>query len=114
MEEKFSQKDVKKAVDPSLSNNQIISKPAHWVEIKLIQVETKKPLKFLINVPKRIVHLSTKRSRIKRLIRETMRFIEAKPNSCYYIRVKKDFPDTTKQQDVSLWIKEALKLLNKE
>lgn len=82
-----------------------------WLRVKID--ERKSPNALVISVPKRVVPLSTRRSRLKRLIREAFRLSGAKfPNESAYHFTVNEFPRSElKMQDVLAVIKVLLREL---
>ncbi len=82
-----------------------------WILIKEFAAKTGRP--YVISVSKKIVPLSTKRSRIKRLIREAIRLEGIQPPEAreWNIIVKKQFSKNVKTADIQNILKNELKKL---
>ncbi|MFT5207995.1 MAG: ribonuclease P protein component [Candidatus Omnitrophota bacterium] len=82
-----------------------------WILIKEFTAKTGRP--FVISISKKTVPLSTKRSRIKRLIREAIRLEGIKPPEAkeWNIIVKKQFSEDVKTVDIQNILKNELKKL---
>jgi len=77
-----------------------IALPESWVLLKVASKKTKHAV--VIEVSKKVMPLSTDRSRVKRLIREALRLGSHRPpkGSQWRLIVRKKIPKDTKMQDV--------------
>ncbi|MCA9396640.1 MAG: ribonuclease P protein component [Candidatus Omnitrophica bacterium] len=80
-----------------------------WILIKEFPARTASFIH--ISIPKRVARLSTRRNRMRRLIREALRLenLKPEPEYCWRIAVVNSFPNETKLTEVKKWLLKAVK-----
>ena len=82
-----------------------------WLTLKVqLAPDRRSSPRFLLVIPKKVVRLATKRNRLKRLLRESLRTSALDPEKSYIFKVE-TFPGELKQPEVRITVGN---LLNKK